>query len=66
LWVDDSGLFEVQGRLIAIFDGNVRILKTTGRTTTVPLNRLSRADREYVEQVIAQNGGDLTAKLAAR
>lgn len=47
-WVDDTGLFRVRGRLLAILDGKVRILKETGRTTTVPLARLSAADREYV------------------
>jgi hypothetical protein len=50
-WTDDSGLFQIRGRLIAILDGKVRILKTTGRTTTVPLARLSAADREYVARL---------------
>jgi len=49
-WVDDSGLFHVRGQLIAILDGKVRILKETGRTTTVPLTRLSAADRQYVHE----------------
>jgi hypothetical protein len=50
-WTDDSGLFQIRGRLIAILDGKVRILKTTGRTTTVPLARLSAADRQYVARL---------------
>ncbi len=49
-WVDDTGLFRVRGRLIAIQGGKVRILKATGRTTTVPLARLSRADQRYVAE----------------
>ncbi len=48
-WVDDTGLFRTRGQLVTIFDGKVRILKETGRTTTVPLSRLSTADRQYVE-----------------
>jgi SLA1 homology domain 1, SHD1 len=48
-WVDDTGLFRTRGQLVAILDGKVRILKETGRTTTVPLSRLSAADRQYVE-----------------
>ena len=48
-WTDDTGLFSVRGRLIAILDDKVRILKETGRTTTVPMTRLSRADQKYVE-----------------
>jgi hypothetical protein len=51
-WNDDSGLFQIRGRLIAVLDGKVRILKTTGRTTTVSLSRLSSADREYVAGVV--------------
>jgi hypothetical protein len=63
LWTDNSGQFRVTGRLILILDGKVRLLKTTGRTTTVPLDRLSTADREYVEQVIRQHGPDLLRLL---
>jgi hypothetical protein len=67
-WVDDSGTFQVKGRLILILDGKVRLLKETGRTTTVPIQRLSDADRQYVEEVISRYGDDLAelAKLAAR
>jgi hypothetical protein len=67
-WVDNTGDFQIRGRLILILDGKVRILKETGRTTTVPLSRLSPADREYVEQVISRYGEDLTqlSKLAAK
>ena len=67
LWVDDTGSFKVSGQLILILDGKVRILKETGRTTTVPLSRLSHADQEYVTQVITRHGNDLDQlnKLAA-
>jgi hypothetical protein len=47
-------------------DGKVRILKETGRTTTVSLERLSAADRAYVEQLLVRYGSDLAVKLAAR
>jgi hypothetical protein len=59
-WVDDSGSFRVEGRLILILDGKVRLLKETGRTTTVPLTRLSNADQRYVEEVISRYGSDLS------
>ena len=65
-WVDNTGTFKIQGRLIAILDGKVRLLKDTGKTTTVPLNRLSAADREYVDQVVERNGSDVLKQLAAR
>jgi hypothetical protein len=65
-WVDDSGMFRIRGRLIAVLDGKVRILKETGRTTTVPMERLSAADREYVSELLTRYGAELDAKLAAR
>ena len=66
LWTDSTGAYKIDGRLILILDGKVRILKQTGRTTTVPLTRLSTADREYVEEVISRYGTDLAQpKLAA-
>jgi hypothetical protein len=67
-WVDDSGSFQVQGRLILILEGKVRLLKETGRTTTVPLERLSADDRQYVDGIISRYGTDLTQldKLVAR
>jgi hypothetical protein len=67
-WVDNTGEYKVKGRLILILDGKVRLLKETGRTTTVPLGRLSPADRQYVEEVISRYGADLTQldQLAAR
>lgn len=67
-WVDNTGDFRISGRLLLILDGKVRILKETGRTTTVPVERLSEGDREYVEQIISRYGDDLTQldRLAAR
>lgn len=67
LWVDDTGSFKINGQLVVILDGKVRILKETGRTTTVPLSRLSNADQEYVAQVITRYGNDLNGlnKLAS-
>jgi hypothetical protein len=57
----------VRGRLIAILDDKVRILKETGRTTTVPMTRLSTADRQYVEthKTLTVGQGDPAGDLAA-
>jgi hypothetical protein len=51
-WSDNTGTYRIEGRLIAILDGQIRVLKDTGKTTTVPMRRLSDADRKYVEEVI--------------
>lgn len=62
VWHDDTGEYEVRGRLILVLPGKVRLLKETGRTTTVPLDRLSPADLEYLHQ----HAPALTATLTAQ
>jgi hypothetical protein len=65
-WNDNTGTFQIEGRLVAILDGQVRILKTTGRTTTVPMRRLSEDDQNYVAEVINRHGNGLIGVVAAR
>ncbi len=48
-WTDNTGTFTVEGRLFQINEANVRLLKTNGRTCTVPNGRLSDADAAYVD-----------------
>lgn len=62
VWRDDSGDFEVQAKLVLILDGKVRLLKDTGKFTTVPLDRLSPADLTYVRQ----HASAMLAKLTAQ
>lgn len=67
-WSDNSGRFQVKAKLVLIEGDKVRLLKETGRTTTVPVERLSASDRAYVAEVIIRYGQDLTKldQLAAR
>lgn len=65
-WTDDTGEFEIHARLLVVLDGKVRLLKETGRTTTVPLDRLSAADRQYVDHVVAQYGRDSINRVASK
>lgn len=50
-WRDDTGRHGTVGRLVEIHADRVRILKDSGRHTTVPLSRLSPADRAHVAGV---------------
>ncbi len=50
-WRDDTGRHGTEGRLVEVHADRVRILKATGRYTTVPMTRLSRADRDHVALV---------------
>jgi hypothetical protein len=64
-WQDNTGNFAVQAKLFEILDGKVRLLKDNGRTCTVPLHRLSRADAEYVQFIVAKVGTGTLGHLAS-
>jgi hypothetical protein len=65
-WVDNTGRYTISGRLVKVLDGKVRLLKDNGKFSTVEMRRLSAGDRQYVEQLVAKFGNDLTTKIAAR
>lgn len=65
-WVDNTGKYQVQARLIAVTSSAVQLLKETGSTSTVPFQRLSEADRNYVEQAVAQLAPSRVGQLASR
>lgn len=50
-WRDNTGAYEVEGRLIIIYPDKVRLQKENGRTTTVAMRRLSSFDQAYVRWV---------------
>jgi hypothetical protein len=52
-WTDNTGTYRVHARVAVIFEDRVRLLKDTGRITTVPFTRLSSRDRAYVLWVAA-------------
>ena len=60
MWVDNTGSYSVNARLVRFVDGHVRLMKENGRTTTVPLNRLSERDLQFVNrQATAQKATTL-------
>jgi len=66
-WSDNTGLYSVDGRLIEILDGKVRIVKENGRTCTVEMRRLGKIDAEYVQLIAVTYGAGLIGpQLAAR
>ena len=66
-WGDNTGLYAVDGRLVEILEGKVRIQKENGRTCTVEMRRLSEIDAQYVQQIAATFGSGLVGpQLATR
>jgi hypothetical protein len=51
VWIDNTGRYSTEGRLIKITKDYVRLLKRNGRTCTVPHERLGDADAAYVEAI---------------
>ena len=49
-WTDNTGLHSCRGRMIKLLDGKVQLLKDNGRTSTVPLARLSKDDLSFVHR----------------
>jgi hypothetical protein len=65
-WIDNTGNFTVNGKLIAILDGKIRLLKENGKTCTVPMRRLSQLDAEYVQVIAGKLGRGVLIQLATR
>ncbi len=63
-WVDDTGSFSCEGRMLRMLDGKVQILKSTGRTTTVLLARLSKGDLEFVNRQASAQQAESLGKTA--
>lgn len=66
VWVDNTGKFHVEGKLIEVRDDHVRLLKTNGRTCTVPMSRLCDADAAYVASLAAKIADSRIAMLTAK
>jgi len=48
LWTDNTGEFQVRARLVVVGKTHVRLLKDTGKFTTVAYSRLSQTDLAFV------------------
>lgn len=51
LWRDNTGYFSTSGKLILVTEDFVRLMKDTGKTCTVELDKLSEVDRQYVDAI---------------
>ena len=51
-WQDNTGNFSTSGKLILVSEDSVRLMKDTGKTCTVEIDRLSEVDRQYVNAIL--------------
>lgn len=63
-WTDSTGRYTVEAELVEVTDDKVLLKKTDGRIVSVPLARLSAADRDYVNSLVEQgpNGPEAAEK----
>jgi hypothetical protein len=47
-WNDSTGAFSVEAEFVGVKEGKVLLKKADGRTVAIPLDRLSKEDREFV------------------
>ena len=52
-WTDDTGKYKTQARVIGVGKQGIMIQKLDGSTKTVPMNRLSKQDQDYLRQQYA-------------
>ena len=50
-WTDTTGRFSIEAELVEVKDGRVWLKKADGKVVAVPLERLSKADRGYLESL---------------
>lgn len=72
-WSSAGGKFQVEAEMVSIQDDKVLLRSTDGKELSVPLNKLSEADREFVKARLANDatasgkaGEDGAAKSAVK
>jgi S1-C subfamily serine protease len=54
-WTDASGVFSVEAELIEIKDGKVYLRRADGKEISIPVDKLSKADQQYVDTIADKN-----------
>ena len=57
-WVDATGKFKIQGKLISNENGSVEIEKSDGRVIKLPIAKLSSKDQAYLKESEAEKSSD--------
>ncbi len=52
-WTDNTGKYKMMAELVELLEDEVRLKKEDGSTITIPLTRLSEADRELLRNIAA-------------
>ncbi len=50
-WADSSGQFRIEAKLVTVKDGKAYLEKSDGEVIAVPVDRLSKADQDYLKSL---------------
>ncbi|MBN1591136.1 MAG: hypothetical protein JW888_16600 [Pirellulales bacterium] len=64
-WTDMSGRFQIHAKFMSLSDGKVKLEQDDGRRIEIPLAKLSKADQQYVAQLLAAANPFMTDKEKA-
>ncbi|WP_425396317.1 SHD1 domain-containing protein [Aeoliella sp.] len=62
-WTDITGKFSVEAELVEVKDGKAVLKKTSGENVAVPIEKLSKADQEFLQQSDQSNESELNLTL---
>ncbi|MFH1269376.1 MAG: SHD1 domain-containing protein, partial [Planctomycetota bacterium] len=54
-WTDSTGRFTLSAKFVSVQDGQVTLAREDGSEMTIALEKLSKADQEYVEKTESEN-----------
>jgi hypothetical protein len=57
-WTDKTGKFSTEAEFVSVENGFVKLKKTNGKTIKLELEKLSQADREFIESLSAAEATD--------
>ena len=49
-WTSSNGKFTIEAQCVGVADGKVQLKKSDGKTLTLPLEKLSQADQDYLKE----------------
>ena len=55
-WMDNTGKYQTEAKLVHIAIDHIKLLKSNGKISTVPLRRLSVGDFDYVQMQASLQG----------
>ena len=63
-WTSSNGKFSIEAELVDVKDGNVRLKRKDGEIKTIPVSKLSKADRDYLASLAKAKKKPVATKVS--